>query len=272
MGHPVKSPFWIFSDPAFVENENNQESSNADHSSEDVSSIRASISDQRIAEIETQVFEPRPPLLLATRRRSSLPTKVLDSRESLEVLPHLKRTKSTPSLFAPLCLIENPDLRHLHNCTSHSNLPHLGGGRRMSCPQPPIEPFMKLEASAATRRRRQSFPASKTDPNTIGHSLHRCRKTTSASLTNIPQSVANEVSQDSNEYSPLSFHSTPEPCIDPKQINGLARSIHLLENWSTHIIDKSTMNSAISLIRREDSHVSCKSSLNSICEEDRSFP
>ena len=254
--------------------ENKQNSSNTENSSEDVSSIHSSNSDQRIAEIETQVFEPRPHLLLANRRRSSLPAKVLENRESLEILPHLKRTKSTPNLLSPLCLIENPDSRHLHNCTSHSNLPHLERERRMSCPEPHIEPFTRLESSAATRRRRQSFPASKTDPTTTGHSLHRCRKTTSASLTNLPQAVASEVSQDSisNEYSPLSLLSSSDPCIDPKQINGLARSIHLLENWSSHIIDKSTMKSAVSILRREDSRVSCKSSLNSICEEDRAFP
>ena len=257
-----------------MEKENNQDSSNTDDSSEEISNKRSSNSDQRIAEIETQVFEPRSPLILANRRRSSLPTKVLQNRESLDILPHLKRTTSTPNLLSPLCLIENPESRHLHNCTSYSNLPHLESERRMSCPEPHIEPFLKLESSAATRRRRQSFPASKTDAIMTGHSLHRCRKTTSASLTNIPQSVASEVSQNSmsNEYSPLSLLSSSEPCIDPKQLNGLARSIHLLENWSSHIIDKSTMKSAVSILRREDSRVSCKSSLNSIFEEDRAIP
>ena len=67
-------------------------------------------------------------IVSARSRRLSLPENILGRvtrKESMEVLPHLKRIKSSPQASVPLCMIENPAFRHLHNCFSHSKLPHL---------------------------------------------------------------------------------------------------------------------------------------------------
>ena len=77
--------------------------------------------------------------IVSARNRSlSLPENILGRvvrKESMEILPHLKRIKSSPQASAPLCLIENPSFRHLHKCSSHSKLPHLDVRyKRLSCP------------------------------------------------------------------------------------------------------------------------------------------
>ena len=83
------------------------------------------------------------------------------------MLPHLKRIKSTPQASKPLCLIENPEFRHLHNCSSHSKLPHLDEKfRRLSCPNP-CTGFndLKPDSRADNLRRRNSYPVAR--PSTL---------------------------------------------------------------------------------------------------------
>lgn len=126
-------------------------------------------------------------IVSARRRRASLPENSLGRmkrKESLEVLPHLQRVQSTPSSFAPLCLIENPEHRTLHSCFSHSKLPHLDERyRRLSCPNPYYgSKDLKPDIDVNSLKRRNSYPVARsTLPSQRDSFRHASKLTTGRS-------------------------------------------------------------------------------------------
>ena len=109
--------------------------------------------------------------IVSARNRSlSLPENILGRvvrKESMEILPHLKRIKSSPQASAPLCLIENPSFRHLHKCSSHSKLPHLDVRyKRLSCPNNfGWSSDRKQNFKECDLRRTNSYPKTRVKPS-----------------------------------------------------------------------------------------------------------
>eukprot|EP00795_Rhopilema_esculentum_P006295 gene6295-11717_t len=202
----------------------------------------------------------------SSTRKISLPENILrriGRTESLDVFPHLKRVKSTPRGFAPLCLIENPELRHLHNCSSHSNLPHLKEwSRRSSCPSPCTDLHdLKPVCSSNVQRRRQSFPVAKADAKADKSKSYN-KLTSSNSATVISDFAKRKSEQKLAESAKAVTRSQDGRSCD------LTTSLQMADSWSSSVLDTEHLRGPVELLKREESHCSSRSSLKSICEED----
>ncbi len=208
-------------------------------------------------------------------RRSSLPSKTSDNSQSRDRA--LKNTKSTPRAFAPLCIMKNQDSRHLHNCSSHCYLPHLDSERhrRMSCPAE-----YRSTTPLKAKKRRRSIPLSKTESNERrAERLHRCQ----GHFTTIPlkfnegsASVPVLVQSILFPEEPLTLDADFKPTVDKSKTdaalpacgpNPIARSVGLLDSWSSHLLNDIRGKSRVSMLQRNDSNLTNGSSLHSISEE-----
>ena len=205
-------------------------------------------------------------------RRASEPNNFQNKelRESIEIEGGLKKTKSTPRAFAPLCVLAKSELRHLHNCTSHSNLPHLWEEketpRRASCPRPHVKPVIVIVGQEAENRR-QSFPLSKREVKNKGRYLHRCKGHLTASLLGLEKKTPKPKAP---------ARSSSEPTFDHRATrvldNRISRSIHMLYTWSSEILDDPVLKNSIGPSPKKDlCRVSSRFSLRSIHEEEKTI-
>ena len=245
----------------------------------------------------------------ARKKRSGLPENMLgrvSRKEGMAVLPHLKRMKNSPQISAPLCLIENPAFRHLHNCFSHSKLPHLDEKyKRLTFPSDFAESLdLKPDFSEGGLNRRNSYPKARVttaenecndlhsvpekakvpESHSKGHLIGRSTSETTAQSTS---------SSASNDYfltdtdSPFAYEAeTVEDRSQRQRNSGCTAKSTTQHDYaalrgrvskgnndtfqtmdhSTCPLEESYVDIPIDRLRRVSSHVSSKSSLQSIVE------
>lgn len=240
-------------------------------------------------------------------RRLRLPESILGRvarKESMEVLPHLKRIKSSPQASVPLCMIENPAIRHLHNCFSHSKLPHLDEKyKRLSSPSAfATSVDLKPELmEGELRKRGGSFPTAQMMsgiengnngekfcsiqedfhvPNTLVRgSLHEEQLSEAmVQFTSHTVSKGNMLPNKDLLFDRMvSQRSMKSGCL-PKPVNGhnillvhespmnVNDEILQTMNQNSYFIEEPCVEITFGKIRRASSHVSSKSSLQSIVE------
>eukprot|EP00794_Sanderia_malayensis_P009984 gene9984-11006_t len=238
-------------------------------------------------------------------RRSSLPT---DSKMHLPDQKtnqqQLRRRKSTPNAFAPLCVLPNSELRYLHGCASHDALPHLydvSHRRRASCPSPSTLTAKVSDKKIPSRKRRQSYPITKPSFKEDCFNLHRCNGHIETSCDPHTCKGTNGITSEASTSEPLScaeqtvnteprlLASEPHVILTAQSLeaadaaeelaaeplssfpsctdgqNSIARSVELLEKWSASVLENSNLK-IVAALRRNNS-ISSNPSLHSIAEE-----